>query len=129
MKVVNAAQFLFTERNVDWGNGNSIRMTVKDDGMAFSVNQTVVYRGTSSKLKYDNHHECCYVLSGHGAVEHEGKLHTIGPGDMYVLNGNEAHRLIANEQQDLVILCIFSPALSGLETHNLSGEYSGYDKA
>ena len=70
MKIVNAKQITGTAHDVNWGNGTSRRMIVEADGMGYSVHYTVTFRGTSSKLKYDNHLESCYDLYfDHGLVK------------------------------------------------------------
>lgn len=116
-----------TDRDVFWGNGRSYRMVVESDGMGYSVHTTVTYRGTSSLLEYKNHKESCYVLSGYGRIESRWEVWELQPGDLYVLDKNDKHIITAYEQQDLITLCIFNPALKGTETHNLQdGIPSGY---
>ena len=127
MKIINAKDITGTEHDVNWGNGTSRRMIVESDGMGYSVHYTVMYRGTSSRLEYKNHLESCYVLSGTGTIEADGKVHKLQPGDMYVLDQHDRHLVSADTEQDMVILSIFNPACKGTETHNLKdGEASGY---
>ena len=126
MKIVNAKQITGTTHDVNWGNGTSRRMIVEADGMGYSVHYTVTFRGTSSKLKYDNHLESCYVLSGTGTVEAHGVAHTLQPGDMYVLDQHDEHIISADLEQDLVTLCVFNPPCKGTENHKLGLDASGY---
>lgn len=128
MKVLNQKDVIGTDRDINWGNGKSYRMLVESDGMGYSIHHTVVYRGTSSLLEYKNHLESAYVLSGYGEIETmDGKKWPIGPGDLYVLDKHDKHYLKASEQQDMIILCVFNPALKGTENHNLKdNESSGY---
>lgn len=127
MKIINAKDITGTEHDVNWGNGTSRRMIVESDGMGYSVHYTVMYRGTSSRLEYKNHLESCYVLSGTGTIEVDGKAHKLQPGDMYVLDQHDRHLVSADKEQDMVVLSIFNPACKGTETHNLKdGESSGY---
>ena len=127
MKIINAKDITGTEHDVNWGNGTSRRMIVESDGMGYSVHYTVMYRGTSSRLEYKNHLESCYVLSGTGTIEADGKEQKLQPGDMYVLDQHDRHLVSADTEQDMVVLSIFNPACKGTETHNLKdGESSGY---
>ena len=126
MKIVNAKQITGTAHDVNWGNGTSRRMIVEADGMGYSIHYTVTFRSTSSKLKYDNHLESCYVLSGTGTVEAHGVVHTLQPGDMYVLDQHDEHTISADPEQDLVTLCVFNPPCKGTENHKLGSDASGY---
>ena len=126
MKIVSAKQISGTAHDVNWGNGTSRRMIVEADGMGYSVHYTVTFRDTSSKLKYDNHLESCYVLSGTGTVEAHGVVHPLQPGDMYVLDQHDEHTISADPEQDLVTLCVFNPPCKGTENHKLGSDASGY---
>ena len=126
MKIVNVSDITGTERDVHWGNGTSRRMIVESDGMGYSIHYTVTFRGTSSKLKYDNHLESCYVLSGTGLIEAHGRVYGLQPGDLYVLDPHDEHIITADAGQDLVTLCIFNPPCKGTENHKLGEEASGY---
>ena len=126
MKIVYLSDITGTERDVHWGNGTSRRMIVESDGMGYSVHYTVTFRGTSSKLKYDNHLESCYVLSGTGSVEAHGITYSLQPGDLYVLDQHDEHIITADNEQDLVTLCVFNPPCKGTENHKLGEEASGY---
>jgi L-ectoine synthase len=113
---------------VEWGNGLSRRLLVADDGMGYTLTDTTVWAGTRSPLQYRNHLEACYCVSGTGmVVDSEGNEHPIEPGTMYALDEHDAHYLIASPLQDLRLICVFSPALTGHERHNLSElEFSQY---
>lgn len=114
---------------IDWGNGTSFRLINKADRMGFGVAHTIVKAGTASKLKYDNHLEACYCISGTGTVvssDGENEL-MITPGTLYALDQNDAHVLSADTGSDLHLISIFSPALEGHERHELSDhEFSSY---
>ncbi|MGE5831189.1 MAG: ectoine synthase, partial [Micromonosporaceae bacterium] len=45
---------------VDWGNGLSRRFLVEDDGMGYTLTDTIVRAGSRSALKYRKHLEACY---------------------------------------------------------------------
>lgn len=115
-------------RTVNWGNGESRRLLLKSDGMGYSVTDTVVRAGTSSALKYEQHLEACYCIAGHGAVEtSDGERCDIRPGVMYALDKHDAHRLIADADSDLRLVCVFNPPLNGDERHRLNQDgFSSY---
>ena len=45
----------------------------------------------------------------------------LSPGTIYVLDKHEKHRL--KSFTDLRLVCVFSPALTGRETHDKDGSY------
>ncbi len=51
-----------------------------------------------------------------------GEVWPIRPGVMYALDKNDRHILRALKG-DLRLICTFSPALSGQETHDADGGY------
>lgn len=117
---------------VQWGNGTSYRLLNRDDNMTFGVAHTIVNAGTSSKLRYDNHLEACYCISGQGTVTSaDGQtVLEITPGVLYALNEHDAHVLAADANEDMHLISIFSPALAGTESHRISDEgYSSYGAA
>ncbi|MEV6948450.1 ectoine synthase [Streptomyces sp. NPDC051172] len=114
--------------SVDWGNGLSRRFLLETDGMGYSVTDTIVRAGTKSRLEYQRHLEACYCIEGKGAVvDAEGTTHPIRPGTLYALDQHDPHFLIADPDQDLRLVCVFTPALAGHERHTLdSVEFSRY---
>lgn len=115
-----------TPRDVAWGNGQSRRFLLEEDGMKYSLTDTTVKAGSSSLLEYKNHLEACYCIAGSGEVRDavSGKVYPITPGTMYALDKHDKHYLVAHEEMRLV--CVFLPALKGPERHNLSDERSSY---
>lgn len=113
---------------VEWGNGLSRRFLTQSDGVGYSVTDTVVKAGTKSRLEYRNHLETCYCIEGSGeVVDQAGNSHPITPGTLYALDQHDAHWLIASPHEDLRLVCVFTPALHGNETHNLdSPDFSQY---
>lgn len=113
---------------VEWGNGLSRRFLVAADGMGYSLTDTLVRAGTKSPLQYRNHLEACYCVEGSGlVVDANGNEFPITPGTMYALNKNDEHWLIASPDEDLRLVCVFTPALVGDETHHFDlGEFSNY---
>jgi maleate cis-trans isomerase/quercetin dioxygenase-like cupin family protein len=111
-------------RDVSWGNGQSRRFLIQRDAVPFSVTDTIVWAGTTSRLKYENHVEACYCIEGTGQFIVDGKRVRLKPGDLYLVNHHE-HYLHAETQMRFV--CVFNPALKGGESHTLSGDsYSTY---
>ncbi|MFE3553267.1 ectoine synthase [Streptomyces sp. NPDC059193] len=113
---------------VDWGNGLSRRFLTQQDGVGYTVTDTIVRAGTKSRLEYRNHMESCYCIAGSGEViDTAGNSHPITPGTLYALDRHDAHWLVASPHEDLRLVCMFTPALRGDEVHNLdSAEYSHY---
>jgi L-ectoine synthase len=106
---------------VEWGNGTSRRFLLEADGMGYTVTDTIVNKGTKSLLQYENHLEACYCIEGSGKViEQDGTEHEIVPGVMYALDKNDPHMLIASDDEDLRLVCMFTPALIGDEAHRIS---------
>lgn len=108
-----------TERDVNWGNGQSRRLLLARDGMSYSVTDTLVNAGSESLLEYKNHLESCYCIEGEGSVEADGVVYPIKPGTLYALDKHDKHYLRATTTMRLV--CVFNPPLQGLESHRLSG--------
>jgi L-ectoine synthase len=114
-------------QTVDWGNGLSRRFLVAADGVGYTITDTTVRAGTKSRLEYVNHLEACYCIAGSGeVVTDDGTVYPITPGVMYALNEHEAHWLIASPDEDLNLVCVFTPALRGDEVHNLDQASSAY---
>jgi L-ectoine synthase len=112
-------------KTVEWGNGLSRRFLLAEDGLGYSLTDTVVAAGTKSRLEYVNHLEACYCIGGSGEViELDGTAHSITPGKMYALDKHDAHFLVASPEEDLRLVCVFSPALRGDEVHSLDAATS-----
>jgi L-ectoine synthase len=108
-------------KTVEWGNGLSRRFLLESDGMGYTVTDTVINAGTTSRLEYKNHLEACYCIEGSGAVvEMDGTRHEIVPGTIYALDKHDMHDLIANPEGDMRLVCMFTPALTGDEAHRLT---------
>lgn len=108
-------------KTVEWGNGLSRRFLLESDGMGYTVTDTIINAGTTSRLEYKNHLEACYCIEGSGAVvEMDGTRHEIEPGTLYALDKHDIHDLIANPEGDMRLVCMFTPALTGDEAHRLT---------
>ncbi len=121
-----------TEQEVFAPNGNwvSRRILLKDDNMGFSFHETVIFKGTQTKIWYKNHLEAVYCVEGEGEVEttRDGKVYPLQPGTLYALDKHDQHYLRALGS-DLRLLCVFNPPLSGGEVHDRDGSYPKEDSS
>jgi L-ectoine synthase len=85
----------------------------------------VLDEGCELHLHYKNHVESNYCIAGQGEVEDvaTGAVHPLTPGTMYALENHDAHILRALKGQ-LRLICVFTPALTGHETHDPDGSYA-----
>ena len=115
-----------TDRRVVAENGNweSVRLSLKDDGMGFSFHITTIFAGTETHIWYQNHLETVYCISGEGEVETlaDGKIYPIKPGTVYILDKNDEHLL--RGKTDMQLACSFNPPLHGKEVHDENGVYA-----
>jgi L-ectoine synthase len=112
-----------TERDVHAATWNSRRLLLKADGMGFSLHDTVIHAGTATRMCYRHHLEAVYCVGGRGEIEElaTGNRYAVTPGTMYALDRHDEHVLHAHTALHLV--CVFSPPLTGLETHGPDGAY------
>jgi len=114
-----------TEREVRPGNGHwtSRRLLLRSDGVGFSLHDTTIHAGTETYIWYKNHLEAVYCVAGSGEIEdlETGEIHPIRDGTLYALNGHERHYLRAHEEMRMI--CVFNPALTGSEVHDREGAY------
>jgi L-ectoine synthase len=98
------------------------RHFVRADGLGFSLSETTVDAGREMNLWYKHHQEACYVIDGSAEITERdtGVVHRIGPGDAYAPH-HDRHAIRVLEPLRLV--CVFSPALTGQETHDADGSY------
>jgi L-ectoine synthase len=115
-------------KTVEWGNGLSRRFLLAGDGMGYTVTDTIVRAGTKSRLEYRNHLEACYCIEGSGEViDLQGNSYPITPGTLYALDQHDPHYLVASPHEDLRLVCMFTPALTGDEAHRLDeSDFSEY---
>jgi L-ectoine synthase len=112
-----------TDREVSAKTWVSRRLLLAADGMGFSLHDTVIHPGTSTEMHYQNHLEAVYCIQGFGTVTlvETGEEFPISPGTVYALNENDHHVLTA--KTTLRMVCVFSPALVGPESHDENGAY------
>lgn len=126
MIVKSLADVIGTQFDVSGPGWNSRRLLVKDDGMGYSVTNTVITAGAEMTLEYKQHFEACYCISGSGSVHDTatGETHVIKPGTIYALNHHDHHTLKADEGEDMHLICVFNPPLTGKEVHQKDGSYA-----
>ena len=118
-------QIIDSDRDVEAPNGNwvSRRLLLKQEEMGFSMHDTIIRAGTETYIWYKHHLEGVYCVAGRGEIEdlESGKIHPIEDGTLYALNGHERHYLRAFE--DMRMICVFNPPLTGREVHTKEGYY------
>jgi L-ectoine synthase len=118
-----------TERDVSGPGWRSRRLILRSDGMGASVHDTTVKEGSEQRLQYKHHFETNYCVGGEGEVVDvaTGKTYPIRPGTVYALDKHDAHILRATKG-DLKLVCVFTPPLTGTETHRPDGSYAPADE-
>ena len=117
-------ELIDTDRDVRGAVWASRRFLLAEDGVGFTLTETTVEAGAEQVLWYKHHVEANYVIEGEGEVENmvTGEVFPLKPGSMYVLDQHERHRLKSFTRMRLV--CVFTPALTGRETHDEDGAYA-----
>lgn len=112
-----------TERDVEGEGWRSRRLLLRRDQLGFSLHDTTVAAGTELSLQYKHHLEACYCLAGEAELVDlaSGERHTIAQGTMYALDEHDRHTLTV--LQDLRLVCVFNPALTGGEVHDADGSF------
>jgi len=123
MIVTTLNDLLGTRRDIHGPAWESRRFLLAEDGVGFTMTETTTKAGSEQVLWYKHHIEANYVIEGEGEVENiaTGEVFPLNPGTMYVLDKNERHRL--KSFTSLRLVCVFSPALTGGETHDKDGSY------
>ena len=124
MIVRSLKDIIDTPRDVRGEAWASRRFLLAEDGVGFTLTETSVAAGSEQVLWYKHHVEANYVIEGEGEVENmaTGEVYPLAPGSIYVLDQHERHRLKAFSSLRLV--CVFTPALTGRETHDADGAYA-----
>lgn len=125
MIVRTLEQILETDRHIVGAAFESRRMLLADDGLGYSLHDTLVSEGSEQVLQYKNHIESNYCIAGEGEVEDvaTGRTYPLAPGVLYVLDKHDKH-IIRATKGDLRFICIFTPALTGREIHDEDGSYA-----
>ena len=105
------------------GVWSSARYLLRSDDLGFTLTRTSLAAGQSLTLEYKNHIEANLVIEGDIELTDlsTDKSYHLGPGSMYALDKHDRHRLRALTAVELV--CVFTPALKGDETHDKDGSY------
>ncbi len=124
MIVKSLEEIIDTPRDVRGPVWASRRFLLAEDGVGFTLNETTTEAGSEQILWYKHHIEANYVIEGEGEVENlaTGEVFPLGPGSLYVLDEHERHRLKSFSRMRLV--CVFTPPLTGRETHDEDGAYA-----
>ena len=105
------------------GAWSSARYLLDSDKAGYTLTMTTVTAGTKLTLEYKNHQESNLVIEGIGSITDEttGTIYPLSPRTMYMLDKHERHTIEA--QTDMTLVCVFTPALVGPETHDEDGSY------
>jgi L-ectoine synthase len=112
-----------SDRDVEAPTWRSRRFVLAADGVGFSLHDTVLRAGTITDMWYQHHIEAVYCIDGTGSLEDldNGVTYAVAAGTMYLLDGNERHRVTADT--DLRMVCVFNPPCTGREVHDEHGSY------
>lgn len=112
-----------TDRDVAAKDWRSKRIILAGDGVGFSFHETTINANSVSEFHYRHHVEAVWVVEGSGTLtNHEtGEDYELRPGTMYLLNGHERHRVVCDDQ--LRMMCVFNPPVTGTEVHDETGTY------
>lgn len=123
MIVRTTAEITGTDRDVADGSWRSKRIILAGDGVGFSFHETTIQAGSVNEFHYQHHIEAVWVIEGSGTLTDlaTGQEYPLADGTMYVLNNNDRHRVTCDEQ--LRMLCVFNPPVTGREVHDENGVY------
>lgn len=112
-----------SEADVSGEGWRSLRLLLKRDGMGFSLHDSVIEAGSDLTIWYKNHLEACYCIEGEGEIENldSGEVFALGPGTLYACDRHDRHRFRTKTR--LRLICVFTPACTGAETHDADGSY------
>lgn len=121
MIVRSLSEVVGTERDVAGDGWRSRRLLLRDDGMGFSLHDTVVEAGAEMQMQYRHHLEACYIVEGAAEIQDlaTGQSHHLAPGGVYALNEHDRH--ILRVSSELRLVCVFNPPLAGTEQHVAGG--------
>lgn len=105
------------------GFWTSTRYLLRDDDVGFTLTETTCASGQTLEMEYKNHVEANLVIEGEAKLTdmQTGQVYQLSPGSMYTLDKHDRHRIEA--LTDLRLVCVFTPALTGAETHDADGSY------
>lgn len=123
MIVRTTTEITGTDRDVADGSWRSKRIILAGDGVGFSFHETTIEAGSVNEFHYQHHVEAVWVIEGTGTLTdlETGQEYPLADGTMYLLNNNDRHRVTCDEQ--LRMLCVFNPPVTGREVHDENGVY------
>lgn len=123
MIVRHLDEIVGTPRDVEGPTFHSRRFLLADDGVGFSLHDTVLYAGTTTDMWYRHHVEAVYCIAGRATLVDRvnDRTYDVRPGTLYTLDGHEQHTLTVHE--DVRMVCVFNPPLTGGELHDAEGTY------
>jgi len=123
MKVKTIKELEGTERHIKGVGFDSIRVLLEKDGMGFSLHKTIIPKGDPQHWHYKHHLESCYCIKGSGIIKNltTKESYPINVDSIYILDSNDDHTFQALE--DVVLISVFNPPVSGNEIHDESGSY------
>ena len=113
-----------SERDVSAEGWRSRRLLLKDEGMGFSMHDTLISPNAELPMHYQNHLEAVYLIEGRGEIldQATGKTHPLEPFTIYALDQHDKHILRAFDE-GLRAVCVFNPPVTGREVHDETGAY------
>lgn len=129
MQIKKIKDIVGTSRDVKFNGGNSQRLLLESDNMGFSFFKTIIPKGGPYNWHYKYHLEACYCLKGKGIITDlsTNEKFDIEPETLYVLDNHDNHTFEALE--DVILISVFNPPLSGLETHDENNSYKPNGKS
>ncbi len=111
MFISSVQEVIGTDRDVQGPGWKSRRVILAEDGMGYSVHETLVDAGTHLRLNYANHRETVYVVAGRGTVTDVAgeRAVSLQPGSVYSGGVGEEHILVCDTE--MTFLVIFTPGL------------------
>ncbi len=105
------------------GFWTSTRYLLRDDNVGFTLTETTCAQGQTLEMEYKIHIEANLVIEGEAKLTDiaTGQEYMLKPGSMYTLDKHDRHKIEA--LSDLRLVCVFTPALTGAETHDADGSY------
>lgn len=124
MLVKSLEEIIGSDQVTSTDNWSSRRLLLSNDNMGFSLHDTVIRSGTETHIWYKNHLEAVYCIEGNGEIETvaDGKVYPIKAGTIYALDQHDEHYLRGGSE-DMRMVCVFNPPLTGNETHDKDGAY------
>lgn len=123
MYTLNIDDLNGSDRDIDTDTWRSRRMVLAKEKVGFSLHETTLRAGHTNEFWYANHVEAVYCVGGKGTLTdlETGESYAISDGFLYLLDGNEKHRVEVEEEMRMV--CVFNPPVTGREVHDENGVY------